>query len=150
MPLSAVNANLKTKAINDFFAAIGNSKETAMPRSKGNLEPLAWEVLVAKHLKRIAAAREKKAVAAAVKAGVMFDPEKQPLPIGTQALIYAGDVVEIAVAVSAPGSHLDQPALIEDLEKAGLKLPVVNRLFNKHTSENRAPHMFTATIATSR
>jgi hypothetical protein len=146
MPLTAAKANDLTEALNVAFAAIGDT----MPRSKGNLEPLAVEYHVASHLARIADARKKKAQSAAVKAGIMFDPEKQPMPVGSNALVYAGEVVEIAVSVTTPASRLDQPAFVADLEKSGVKLPLINRLLNKYTVENRAPHKFVSSLVTSR
>lgn len=150
MPLDATKANAKTEALNDAFATIGMSGLTLMPRSKGNLEPLAWEFHVAAHLVRLADARKKKAQAAAVKAGVMFDPEKQPMAIGTNALIYAGEVVEIAVSVTTPATRLDQDGLIAGLEKAGMKREKINALINANTYENRAPHKFVSTLCTNR
>jgi hypothetical protein len=149
MPLDAARANAKTEALNTAFASIGKAGDTVMPRSKGNLEPLAWEYLVASHLKRLAEARKKKAHGEAVKAGVIFDHEKQPAPIGTKALVYAGEVVEIAVNVTTPTTNLDLPAFTEELQKY-MDQKVINRLLNKHTHENRAPHEFVATLATTR
>jgi hypothetical protein len=148
MPLDAAGSNAKTGAINAAFAAIGTGTLTKMPPSKSNTEPLAWEYHVAGHLLRIAEARKKLAIKAAVKAGIMFDPEKQPLAVGTTALVYAGDVVEISVAVTTPQSRLDAPALLEDIEKAGVPRKVLDRLVAKHTTENRAPHKFTSSLIT--
>lgn len=148
--LDVTRANAKTQAFNTAFAEIGSSAVTAMPRSKSNREPIAWELLVSKHLKRLADAREKKAVKEAVKAGVIFDPEKQPLPVGSNAMIYAGDVVEISCEVGTPQVRLDLQGLLPDLEKAGIKPPVLLKLITKHTHDNRAPHKFSATLVTSR
>lgn len=156
MPLTTQRANEMTAAINTAFEDIGQShgKErpaapgTGMPKSKSNQEPTAWEYFVATHLARLAEARKRRAQAAAVKAGVLFDPEKEPRPIGTNALVYAGDVVEIAVAVATPGTRLDQEGLVKDLEKAGLALPRINKIINANTLENRAPHKFSSTLAT--
>ncbi len=144
-------ANAKTESLNKSFADIGGKADgTSMPRSRGNLEPLAWDVFCAKHLKRLADAREKKAVAAAVKAGVMFDPEKQPAPVGTAALVYAGDVIEIGVEVTTPRTRLETDELFADLVKTGVPQKTLDRLVAKHTHDNRAPHKFTATLVTSR
>jgi hypothetical protein len=146
--LDLTRANAKTATLNTAFAAIGVDGDTKMPRAKGNNEPIAWEYHVASHLSRIAEARKKKAQAAAVKAGVMFDPEKQPLAVGANALVFAGEVVEISVSVSTPTTKLELPELLDDLEKAGLKRPVINRLVVKHTKDNRAPHKFTSSLVT--
>lgn len=149
--LDANRALALTTAINNSFAAIGVKAEgTKMPRSKGNLEPLAWDVFLGKHLKRMADAREKKAVAAAVKAGVMFDPEKQPMVEGTNALIYAGEVVEISVGVTTAATRFDADAFVDALEKAGVPRKTLDRLRAAHTHANRCPHSFKATLVTSR
>ena len=69
---------------------------TQMPRSANkNTEPLAWDVFVAKLLEKIAKARVSKAVKAAIAAGVMFDHEDEPCPVGTNKVVYDGDVVRI-------------------------------------------------------
>jgi hypothetical protein len=151
MPLDAARANTKTGAINDAFAAIGTAagNGTSMPRSKKNTEPVAWEYHCASHLARIAEARKAKAIAAAVKAGVMFDPAKQPLPVGSNALVYAGEVVEIACTVGTAATRLDAAAFADDLEKAGVKRALIDRLALKHTIENRAPHKFTSSLVTA-
>jgi hypothetical protein len=150
MPLDTAKANAKTEALNAAFATIGLSGDTVMPRSKDKLEPVAYEYHVASHLNRLADARKKKAQAAAVKSGIMFDPEKQPMAIGTNALIYSGDVIEIAVTVTTPATRLDQAGLVADLEKAGLKIEKINAIVLANTYENRAPHKFLSTLITSR
>ncbi|HEY3845858.1 MAG TPA: hypothetical protein VGL95_01950 [Acetobacteraceae bacterium] len=146
--LDVAGANAKTTAFNAEFALIGNTGDGRMPRSKKNTEPVAWEYHVASHLLRVAEARKKKAHAAAVKLGVMFDHEKSPLAVGTEALVYAGDVVEIAVSVTTPGTKLDPVELGVALVKAGMKLAVVEKLFTQCTHDQRAPHKFTSTLAT--
>lgn len=148
--LDVPGANAKTKAITDAFADIGVSIETSMPRSRGNKEPLAWEFLVARELKRLADARDKKAVREAVKAGVMFDPEKQPLVTGASAVVYAGDVVQISVDVGTPQARVDTVELVADLIAAGVNRAMLTRLVAKHTHESRAPHRFSGSLVTKR
>lgn len=153
MPLTTTKANALTTAINEAFDAIGRAGDTAMPRVRGskNTEPTAFEYLVSSLLLRISESRREKARGAALKAGILFDPEKQPLTIGTtNAVVYSGEVVEIVVSVTNPTSRLDQPELVAGLEKAGVKLAVINKQVLKATHENRAPHRFTATLCTSR
>jgi hypothetical protein len=147
--LDTARANAKTQAINVAFAKIGDDGDTKMPRAKLNTEPVAWEYHVAGHLFRIADARKKKAQAAAVKAGVIFDHEKNPLVVGTAALVYAGEVVEISVSVTTPTTRLDPVELGVAMVKAGLALKVVEGLLRRCTHENRASHKFTSTLATS-
>lgn len=144
MPLDA--ARTTTQAITEAFDAIGRDAPTSMPRSKRKLDPVAFEYHASSQLSRLAEARKRKAEAAAVKAGVLFDPSIEPRPIGTVELVYAGDVVEIGVSVGTPGTRLDVQGVIRDLEKAGLKLPKINAIINGNTIENRAPHKFTSSL----
>lgn len=146
--LYADRANTRTAAFNDAFAEIGSGIGTSKPRSTLNTEPVAWEFHVASHLARIATARKVKAHAAAVKAGVIFDHEKAPLAVGTNKLVYAGEVIEISVAVTSPSEKLDAPAFIADLEKSGIARKLLDKLVAKHTSESRAPHKFTSSLLT--
>jgi hypothetical protein len=147
--LDTTRANAKTAAFNEAFAAIGNSIATGMPRSKGNLEPVAWEYHVASHLQRIATARKSKAEKEAVKSGVLFDPEKNPMPVGTNGNIYRGEVVEIGVSVTTPQTRFDAAGFIADLIDAGVRPALIKRLTDKHTLENRAPHKFTSAFVTA-
>lgn len=144
MPLDA--GPTKTQAITDAFDAIGRAAPTNMPRSKHKLDPVAFEYHASTQLSRLAEARKRKAQSAAVKAGVMFDPETDPRPIGTVEVIYAGDVVVIGVSVGTPGTRLDINGVVRDLEKAGLKLAKINAIINQNTVENRAPHKFNSTL----
>jgi len=141
-------ANARTAAFNEAFAAIGTSIGTAMPRTRSlkNNEPVAWEYHVASHLERIARARKNKAEKDAVKVGVLFDSEKQPMAVGTNAPIYIGNVIEIGVSVTTPQTRFDAAAFIADLLEAGVKPALVTRLTAKHTLESRAPHKFTSSI----
>jgi hypothetical protein len=149
MPLDGPRAMNKTQALTDAFTAIGHAAGTLMPRSiNKTTEPLAWEVFAAKLLEKTAAARTKKAVKAAVTGGVLFDHSAHPEPIGTNRVVYDGDVIRIDLEVGTPGTRLDVDALIPALVKAGLRLDRVNELINRHTVENAAPHKFVASLAT--
>lgn len=148
MPLDASRAMTKTEALTETFASIGHVAGTLMPRSVNKTsEPLAWEVFAAKLLEKIAAARTKKAIKAAIAGGVIFDHAEHPEPIGTHRVVYDGDVVRIDLEVGTPGTRLDVDALIPSLVKAGLRLEKVNELINRATIENAAPHKFTASLA---
>lgn len=149
MPFDATAANTKTAEINDAFAAIGTATIAAMPPSQRNNEPQAWEYHVASHLLRIAEARKTAAARSAVKAGILFDHEKRPCSAGTNALVYAGDVVEIRVAVTTPASRLDAVAFVADLEERGVSRELLDKLLTAHTKQNRAPHKFTSSLLTS-
>ncbi len=146
--LDATNAVIKVGMINAAFAEIGVTANTVMPCSRKNTERLAWEYYVASHLLRIAEARKKLAVKAAVNAGIMFDPEQQPMVVGTNALVYAGDVVEISVSVATAATKLDITGLFADLVTHRVKRELLDRLAAKHTKTHRAPHTFTSSLAT--
>lgn len=149
MPLDATRAMTKTEALTQAFTDIGHAAGTLMPRSVNKAsEPLAWEFFAAKLLEKIAAARTKRAIKEAVKGGVMFDHSQHPEPIGTNRVVYDGDVIRIDLEVGTPGTRLDVDALIPALVKAGLRLDRVNELINKHTTENAAPHKFVASLVT--
>jgi hypothetical protein len=154
MPLDAPRANTKTLAITNALALIGIESPTQMPRSGNkNTEPVAWEVFVAKLLEKTAKARTAKAVKAAIAAGVMFDHEDEPCPVGTNKVVYDGDVVRIDLEVGTPGMRLDVKALIPALVKASKKpmtLDTVQTLFTQHMVENAAPHKFTPSLVTDR
>ena len=149
MPLDTARANTKTEALTTAFSDIGHAAGTLMPRSVNKAtEPLAWEYFTAKLLESVAVARTRKAVRAAIKGGVLFDHKEDPRPIGTNAVIYDGDVIRIDLEVGTPGTKLDIDGLIPALVKAGIRLERVNELINRHTVENAAPHKFVASLAT--
>jgi hypothetical protein len=146
--LDTAGANAKALALNTAFAAIGGGGDTRMPPSKKNTEPTAWEYHVACHLFRLADARKTKAQASAVKLGVLFDHKAHPMPVGTDTLVYGGDVVEVSVAVTTATTKLDVIELGVDLVKLGIKMPVLERLLRKHTHDNACPHKFSSSLVT--
>ena len=148
--MRTAQANALTAGIGAAFAAIGVQSPTTMPKSPRNGEPFAYEYHVASLLARLAEARKRKAVSEAVKAGVMFDPDKTPRPVGTDALVYAGDVVEISVSVTTPTTKVDMEAFLADISKKH-KVPAdkLAALLVQHTHKNRAPHQFKSTIVTT-
>ena len=149
MPLDASQAIGKTDAINAAFASIGYVNGSAMPRCRRAKELVAWEYHLASHLLRVAETRRKKAHADAVKAAVIFDHEKFPEPVGTNRLVYAGEVVEISVSVAAPIAGVDHVAFVVDLLKAGVKPALIKRLTAKHTTETRPAHKFVSSLVTA-
>lgn len=142
-------ANTLTQAINDAFLAIGSENGTSMPRSKGNLEPLAWEYHVASGLASAAEKRKNAAVKACITAGIMFDHKKQPLCSGVHSVVYEGDIVRIIVDVGTPGERFDANGFRADLEAKGVDPKLLLKLTEKHTHHNAAPHKFQAQLVTS-
>jgi hypothetical protein len=149
MTLTSAAAVVKTTRINLAFARIGNEEDTAMPKSRNNMDPIAWELFIAQHLCRIGDARKKKAVQAAQDAGIIFDPAKDPRPAGTDAMIYQSDAVRVMLKVATPASSIDHVAWVAGLltQKPMLaKLAAV--LTKNHTQTARAAHTFAASLVT--
>ena len=149
MTLTALKATERTAALTLAFTAIGATGDTKMPRSGSNTDPIAWEFHVASHLARQAEARKKKAHAACVAAGLIFDHDSEPKPPGTSEVVYAGEVVEIAVSVSNPTAKLDGTLFIAALIEAGVSRKLIDRVRAMHTYENKAPHKFTSALVTA-
>lgn len=149
MSLTALKATVKTAAITEAFTAIGATGETKMPRSGSNTEPVAWEYHVASHLARLAESRKKKAHAAAVAQGLIFDHEKEPAPPGTSEVVYQGEVVEIALAVSNGADKLDVANFIAELREAGVSRKLLDSAMALHTAPSKAPHKFTSALVTA-
>lgn len=147
--LDAVAATKKIAAINEEYNLIGRANGTRMPRSTKHTDKIAWEYHVASHLARIAEARREKAHREAVKLGVLFDHRKEPLPEGTDQLIYAGDIVEIAVKVTTPADRLDPTELGVALVKAGVAMKTVEKVFRACTHQTAAPHKFVSSLVTA-
>lgn len=153
MPSSTATANSKTASINDYFRQIGKADGSAMPRWKGKPTMLtaalaAWEYHVASHLLRIAETRRAAAITAAIKAGVLFDHSKAPLPVGTNRIVYAGAIVEITVSVAAGVEGVDHTAFVADLIKAKVDPKLIGRLSNRHKTETRPAHKFVSSLVT--
>lgn len=147
--LTAARADALTVAITSAFATIGKSDATRMPRSgrapSANAE-LAWELFVAKLLNRIATTRLNAVLKKAVRAGIMFDAERAPMSVGTNAVVWASDLVEVSVLVTTPTTRFDVDGFAAALVASGVKPSLVKRLREEHTLDNRAPHTFSASL----
>jgi hypothetical protein len=146
MPLDVAAANTRTQAINEAFPAIGTIGATRMPANGNNREPVAWEYHLASHLLRIAETRRKRAHAATVKNAVMFDHEKAPMAVGTNALVWVGNIVEISVLVAAPIVTVDHAGLVADLLKTRVDLKLIKRLVGKNRVEMCPAHKFISAL----
>jgi hypothetical protein len=97
---------------------------------------------------RAAETRRVRAHAAAVRAGVLPDHLKHPMPVGTNEVVYADHAVSISVLVYAPIVGLDHGSFVADLLKAGVKPALIKRLMAKHTTETRPAHKFITAAVT--
>lgn len=140
--------NLLTNKINKRFADIGTTNGTAMPQSPSNNEHIAYELHIALALARLAEGRKKHAMKEAVKAGIIFDHEKEPKPAGTKETLFNGSVVQVDVSVKTPTSRFDHNKFIDDLLATFITLPreEVEALVFKHTYLNRPAHTFTTEL----
>ena len=150
MRLDAAKASLKTKAITDAFDGIGLTDDTAMPRCRGNVEPVAWEYHVASQLMRCAKKRREKAQAAAVEAGVIFDHKAEPEAVDTNRQVYRGAVVEVTLAVSPGQDSFDIEGFVSGLLKAGVKPALIKRLTTKHTLAGNRIHTFRSSLVVAK
>lgn len=154
MALDAGKAATKTRAIADDFDLIGKADGSAMPRWPGDKveKPrgeAAWEYHVASALHRLSETRRNAAIKEAIRAGVMFDHEKTPAAAGTQRVVYAGPIVEIAVKVADGGrAGLFVDGFVADLIKAKVDPKLIERLRAKHRTETRPAHGFTSSLVT--
>lgn len=149
MPLATEAAVVKTGRINLAFARIGNESDTAIPKTKTNMDPIAWELFIAQHLCRISDARKKKAVQAAQDAGIIFDPATAPRPAGTNAVIFQSDAVQVTVKVATPVEKIDHVAWVAALLHHRPTLAKLAAVLTKnHTVVARAAHTFAASLVT--
>lgn len=153
---TAATAAARTDALIVTFRGIGKEDGSAMPRWTGDKakQPAgeaAWEYHVSTQLAKIATKRRDDAIKAAVKAGVMFDHEKDPQPAGTQRVVYSGPIVEISVKVGESGRvGIDFPAFVDSLVKAKVDPRLIERLRVKHRTETRPSHEFRSSLVTTR
>jgi hypothetical protein len=149
MPLATEAAVVKTGRINNAFARIGNEEDTAIPKTRNNMDPIAWELFIAQHLCRIADARKKRAVKAAEDAGIVFDPATEPRPAGTTALIYQSDSVLVTLKVATPVKSIDHVAWVAALLGHRPRLAALAAVLDRdHTVYARAAHTFAASLVT--
>jgi hypothetical protein len=128
--------------INMCFTNIGITNGAKMPKSGDNREPIAWDMWLGYHLATLAKKRKANAESAAVKAGLIFDKEKNPRPTGTKEVLFNGELVSIAVEVRKSSTRVDVDKLIAFL--AGKKVPpgVLAEALEQASYETRPAHIF--------
>lgn len=137
--------------IHTAFDAIGNTDNTrpSVP-SVDNRGATAFEYFCAYELARRAGKRKDVASAAAIEAGVIFDPKKTPLEPGTkQHPVYLGDQVFIQCSVASITDVTDWEAIVTDLVNAKkVTIKEVEALVRKHTApkSDKGAHTFTSTL----
>lgn len=122
--------------------------DTMCPPSTNNTESYAWDYYIANKIEAYGKAAKKQAVKKAIRNGVMFDHEKEPLPPETQKDVYNGDVIRISVAVKQPSKTFDHQTFLDCIEEL---LPpdqhaVLHTFYLGCFKASRPAHSFTATL----
>jgi hypothetical protein len=149
MTLSTRMVKILEDKINTCFQSIGATNGTRMPKSTNNREPIAWEYWLANHLARYADKRQKEAEAAAIAEGLIFDKVKNPMPPGTNQVLFNGEVVSISIRVSDPQTQVNVTDLVAFLRKKGVKPALLDEAIEAATKEKRAAHRFDASLITN-
>lgn len=149
MALSSRMKNKIVDTMNTVFASIGNANGMRMPKSEDNRESLAWDFHIAKHVLALAEKRKARAEEALVKAGILPDKEKNPLPAGTREIVFTGDSVSLMVEVRNAGPRVNAEKLLEYLRDHGVKQALLDEAVEQATTYPRPPHMFSAMWVTS-
>lgn len=149
MSLSSRVKNKVMDMINMTFASLGNANGMRMPKSDNNLEYLAWELLVAKHVLSLAEKRKDNAENAAAKAGVINDKEKNPKPAGTREIIFSGNVVSVSVEVRNPSSRINVVRVTDYLTAHGVSQKLIDEAVEQATTMTKPAHVFTPILITN-
>lgn len=149
MSLTARTKNVLVDRMNTCFATIGVNNGTKMPKSGNNREPVAWELWVAHHLTSLANKRKANAEDAAIKAGVIFDKEKNPKPPGTKEATFSGEVVTVSVEVRKPTTRVNVDKLLAFLAATKkVSRSTLDAAVEHATETNRAAHVFDTMLIT--
>ena len=136
--------NLANKLYNLRF----DLKPTAVALS--NTESLAWDYHIAAKVEAYGKGAKDKARKEAIKAGVMFDHEKEPLPPGADKVVYEGKNVVINVKVKEPSTTFDHKKFEYEFNKAnlvsGTNREAFDALFAKCFKQSRPAHTFTSDL----
>lgn len=140
-----------TNAINVAFKKIGTSNGTLLPPApkQKNTEPLVWDYHVASQLLRVATARKKEAFEECVKAGVVTDTDKHPLPEGTKETVFTGTAVSISVNVKTARLTLDADKFVEELVLHGIDKKLVDDCRALASKRARPAHEYSTSLLTS-
>lgn len=106
----------------------------------------AWRVYRLQKIRRLVERLWDLGMAEAVKGGLIPDHTAYPEPAGTYRVVYAGEVVEISLAVAEPIEGINFPGFLADLLKAGVEAKLIKRLTRKHRTETKPAHRFTVSL----
>jgi hypothetical protein len=148
MALSSKVKNKLVDAINVAFTSIGHAAGMQMPRCTGNQAPAAWELWVSQHVLSLATKRKERAEQEAIKAGVIFDKEKEPREGGTRETVFNGECVSVMLEVRGASKRVSADKMADYLVSKGVKQALIDEARIAATSTSRAAHVFTTTLIT--
>jgi hypothetical protein len=143
MSLSSNRLNAIRSKVDAAWLAIWEIKH---PPSKRNDASIAWEYWLASFLSSAAEKKRRAVEKEAIKAGVLIDKEKKPEPVGTDRVVYPGDIVNIRLEVREGRTSIDANKMAEYLVSKGVKQKLVEDAMNHAEVKTRPAHVFTATI----
>ncbi len=127
--------------------SIGNTNGTRLPVTKSNTGEAALQYWLWKFVAKVVTGKATEATANAIKAGVLFDHKKAPLPDGTEKQVYHSDVVNVNVLVKKAAQRLDADVLKANLRTMfKLSQEQVDSAFEASMKYNNAPHEFSAVL----
>lgn len=127
-----------------MFSNIGHTNGTAMPETKNNRDPLAWEMYLSHDLASIAEARKKAAIQACINAGMMFDHKEHPEPMGTSRTVYSGEHMVITLRVNSAAPRFDSAKLKGVMLRHKISSQVADSVYKECLVDGSPAHIFRA------
>jgi hypothetical protein len=125
MALTSKWRNKAIDAIHVTMAKIGVTNSTAMPASKNNREPIAWEFYVATEMRKTAVARREQAVDAIKSAGIIPAHLAKPDRGYPKEECWRGEHIAITCEVRAKRGGLDVDQFVANLKAAGVDMRLI-------------------------
>ncbi len=144
--MKATDAIKLRSNIQRVLQSIGNTNGTKLPTTKSNTGEAALQLWLWRFVSRMVNGMEQEATKAALRAGVLFDHKKEPLPEGTLKQVYTSDVVDITVMVKRASLSLDQDMLKANLRKLKLTPEQIDAAFDASMKYRAAPHEFSVVL----
>lgn len=150
MSLSSRAKGILMDNINVAFDSIGETfPKTQMPKCTANNAKEAWDYFMAKYLLARAEKRKEKAEQKAIKAGVLFDRDKNPRAPGQHGQVFNGEVIGVMLEVRNGAERVNVGDMIEHLISVGkVKESVVFAARDAATKKMKDAHVFTPYILT--
>lgn len=147
MPLTTARSSAIADGMRELLRNIGTN--IRIPKGKGNKCAIAWNLYRTYILQSYATAMYNDAKKDALKAGVLFDHEKNPMEPGTKARIYDDTIVCVDVEVRSPYEQIDAKKMAAFLSGRGVPQADLDAALKFASSMTKAPHVFRAGLITS-